>query len=116
MTAENRKSSNTEWLIEKLHAAERERDEVIEHARGLEIDNLRLRMKLEAISSIVGEILISTLSALHILGRIQVNFATMKLKMQMRPRSHACLPHLCQQVSCRHRLSAGCQNFTAMSI
>lgn len=55
MTAENRKSSNTEWLIEKLHAAERERDEVIEHARGLEIDNLRLRMKLEAISSIVGD-------------------------------------------------------------
>lgn len=28
MTAENRKSSNTEWLIEKLRAAERERDEV----------------------------------------------------------------------------------------
>ena len=55
MTAENRKSSNTEWLIEKLRAAERERDEVIEHARGLEIDNLRLRMKLEAISSIVGD-------------------------------------------------------------
>lgn len=55
MTAENRKSSNTEWLIEKLRVAERERDEVIEHARGLEIDNLRLRMKLEAISSIVGD-------------------------------------------------------------
>ena len=55
MTAENRKSSNTEWLIEKLRAAERERDEVIEHARGLEIDNLRLRMKLQAISSIVGD-------------------------------------------------------------
>ena len=55
MTAENRKSSNTEWLIEKLRAAERERDEVIEHARCLEIDNLRLRMKLQAISSIVGD-------------------------------------------------------------
>lgn len=55
MTAENRKSSNTEWLIEKLRVAERERDEVIEHARGLEIDNLRLRMKLQAISSIVGD-------------------------------------------------------------
>ena len=59
MTAENRKSSNTEWLIEKLRAAERERDEVIEHARCLEIDNLRLRMKLQAISSIVsGEVYI----------------------------------------------------------
>ena len=59
MTAEIRKSSNTEWLIEKLRAAERERDEVIEHARGLEIDNLRLRMKLQAISSIVsGEVYI----------------------------------------------------------
>ena len=55
MTAENRKCSNTEWLIEKLRAAERERDEVVEHARGLEIDNLRLRMKLQAISSIVGD-------------------------------------------------------------
>lgn len=53
MATENRKN-NTEWLIEKLRTAERERDEAISHAKNLEIDNLRLRMKLQAISSIVG--------------------------------------------------------------
>ena len=53
MATENRKN-NTEWLIEKLRAAERERDEAISHAKNMEIDNLRLRMKLQAISSIVG--------------------------------------------------------------
>ena len=53
MATENRKN-NTEWLIEKLRTAELERDEAISHAKNLEIDNLRLRMKLQAISSIVG--------------------------------------------------------------
>lgn len=53
MATENRKN-NTEWLIEKLRTAEVERDEAISHAKNLEIDNLRLRMKLQAISSIVG--------------------------------------------------------------
>lgn len=58
MATENRKN-NTEWLIEKLRAAERERDEAISHAKNMEIDNLRLRMKLQAISSIVsGEVYI----------------------------------------------------------
>lgn len=58
MATENRKN-NTEWLIEKLRTAERERDEAISHAKNLEIDNLRLRMKLQAISSIVsGEVYI----------------------------------------------------------
>ena len=46
--------NNTEWLIEKLRTAEVERDEAIRHAKNMEIDNLRLRMKLQAISSIVG--------------------------------------------------------------
>lgn len=53
MATENRKN-NTEWLIEKLRTAEVERDEAISHAKNMEIDNLRLRMKLQAISSIVG--------------------------------------------------------------
>ena len=58
MATENRKN-NTEWLIEKLRTAEVERDEAISHAKDLEIDNLRLRMKLQAISSIVsGEVYI----------------------------------------------------------
>ena len=58
MATENRKN-NTEWLIEKLRTAELERDEAISHAKDLEIDNLRLRMKLQAISSIVsGEVYI----------------------------------------------------------
>ena len=58
MATENRKN-NTEWLIEKLRTAEVERDEAISHAKNLEIDNLRLRMKLQAISSIVsGEVYI----------------------------------------------------------
>lgn len=58
MATENRKN-NTEWLIEKLRTAERERDEAISHAKNMEIDNLRLRMKLQAISSIVsGEVYI----------------------------------------------------------
>ena len=36
-----------------------ERDEAISHAKNMEIDNLRLRMKLQAISSIVsGEVYI----------------------------------------------------------
>ena len=58
MATENRKN-NTEWLIEKLRTAELERDEAISHAKNMEIDNLRLRMKLQAISSIVsGEVYI----------------------------------------------------------
>lgn len=58
MATENRKN-NTEWLIEKLRTAEVERDEAISHANNMEIDNLRLRMKLQAISSIVsGEVYI----------------------------------------------------------
>ena len=58
MATENRKN-NTEWLIEKLRTAEVERDEAIRHAKNMEIDNLRLRMKLQAISSIVsGEVYI----------------------------------------------------------
>ena len=58
MATENRKN-NTEWLIEKLRTAEVERDEAISHAKNMEIDNLRLRMKLLAISSIVsGEVYI----------------------------------------------------------
>ncbi len=58
MATENRKN-NTEWLIEKLRTAEVERDEAISHAKNFEIDNLRLRMKLQAISSIVsGEVYI----------------------------------------------------------
>ena len=56
MATENRKN-NTEWLIEKLRTAEVERDEAISHAKNMEIDNLRLRMKRQAISSIVsGEV------------------------------------------------------------
>lgn len=51
--------NNTELLIEKLRTAEVERDEAISHAKNMEIDNLRLRMKLQAISSIVsGEVYI----------------------------------------------------------
>ena len=58
MATENRKN-NTDWLIEKLRTAELERDEAISHVKNLEIDNLRLRMKLQAISSIVsGEVYI----------------------------------------------------------
>ena len=58
MATENRKN-NADWLIEKLRTAELERDEAISHAKNLEIDNLRLRMKLQAISSIVsGEVYI----------------------------------------------------------
>lgn len=58
MATENRKN-NTDWLIEKLRTAEVERDEAISHAKNMEIDNLRLRMKLQAISSIVsGEVYI----------------------------------------------------------
>lgn len=58
MATENRKN-NTEGLIEKLRTAEVERDEAISHAKNMEIDNLRLRMKLQAISSIVsGEVYI----------------------------------------------------------
>lgn len=58
MATENRKN-NTDWLIEKLRTAELERDEAISHAKNMEIDNLRLRMKLQAVSSIVsGEVYI----------------------------------------------------------
>ena len=53
MATENRR--NIDWLIEKLREAERERDEAIEHAKDLEIDNFRLRVKLLAISEIVGD-------------------------------------------------------------
>ena len=54
MANENRKN-NTDWLIEKLRTAESERDEAIRHAKNLEIDNLRLRLKLQAISDIVSD-------------------------------------------------------------
>ncbi len=54
MATENRQN-NTEWLIEKLRTAELERDEAIRHAKDLEIDNLRLRVKLQAISEFVSD-------------------------------------------------------------
>lgn len=52
MATENRR--NIDWLIEKLREAERERDEVIEHAKNLEVDNFRLRFKLQAVGDIAG--------------------------------------------------------------
>lgn len=49
-------SLRNEYDREKAAAfAEWDKKEIVEHARGLEIDNLRLRMKLQAISSIVGD-------------------------------------------------------------
>ncbi len=52
MATENRR--NVDWLIEKLREAERERDEAIEHVKDLDVDNFRLRVKLQAICDIVG--------------------------------------------------------------
>lgn len=52
MTTENRRN-NIDWLVEKLREAERERDEAVAHARNLEIDNFRLRVKLQSISNFV---------------------------------------------------------------
>ncbi len=42
--------SNYEWLVSKLREAEKERDEAIEHAKIVELDNLRLRIKLRSIA------------------------------------------------------------------
>lgn len=47
--------TNYEWLVAKLREAERERDEAIEHAKIVEIDNLRLRVKLQSISDYAGD-------------------------------------------------------------
>jgi len=42
--------ANYEWLVSKLREAEKERDEAIEHAKNVELDNLRLRIKLRSIA------------------------------------------------------------------
>lgn len=47
--------TNYEWLVSKLREAERERDEAIEHAQIVELDNLRLRVKLQSISDYAGD-------------------------------------------------------------
>ena len=47
--------TNYEWLVSKLREAERERDEAIEHAQIAELDNLRLRVKLQSISDYAGD-------------------------------------------------------------
>lgn len=47
--------TNYEWLVSKLRKAERERDEAIEHAKIVELDNLRLRVKLQSISDYAGD-------------------------------------------------------------
>ncbi|MCM1167841.1 MAG: hypothetical protein NC401_17780 [Ruminococcus sp.] len=41
---------NYEWLVNKLRETEAERDEAMEHAEIVELDNLRLRVKLRAIA------------------------------------------------------------------
>lgn len=46
--------TNYEWLISKLRKAETERDAAIEHAKMVELDNLRLRVKLRSISDYAG--------------------------------------------------------------
>ncbi len=43
-------TTNYEWLVSKLREAEKERDEAIEHAQIVELDNLRLRIKLRSIA------------------------------------------------------------------
>ena len=47
--------TNYEWLISKLRKAETERDAAIEHAKKVELDNLRLRVKLRSISDYAGD-------------------------------------------------------------
>ena len=47
--------TNYEWLISKLRKAETERDAAIEHAKMVELDNLRLRVKLRSISDYAGD-------------------------------------------------------------
>lgn len=47
--------ANYEWLVNKLRKAETERDAVIEHAKIVELDNLRLRIKLRSISDYAGD-------------------------------------------------------------
>ena len=42
--------TNYEWLVSKLRKAEMERDKAIEHAKNMELDNLRLRVKLQSIA------------------------------------------------------------------
>lgn len=41
---------NYEWLVNKLRETEAERDEAVEHAEIVELDNLLLRVKLRAIA------------------------------------------------------------------
>ena len=43
--------TNYEWLVGKLRQAETERDAAIEHAKIVELDNLRLRVKLQSIAN-----------------------------------------------------------------
>lgn len=43
-------TTNYEWLVSKLREAEKERDEAVEHAQIVELDNLRLRIKLRSIA------------------------------------------------------------------
>ncbi|MDE7194628.1 MAG: hypothetical protein K2O14_11760, partial [Oscillospiraceae bacterium] len=47
--------TNYEWLVGKLREAEKERDAAIEHAKIVELDNLRLRVKLRSISDYAGD-------------------------------------------------------------
>ncbi len=47
--------TNYEWLIGKLREAEAERDAAIEHAKIVELDNLRLRVKLQSIANYAGD-------------------------------------------------------------
>lgn len=47
--------TNYEWLVSKLREAERERDEAAEYAKTVELDNLRLRIKLRSISDYAGD-------------------------------------------------------------
>ena len=47
--------TNYEWLISKLRKAETDRDAAIEHAKMVELDNLRLRIKLRSISDYAGD-------------------------------------------------------------
>ncbi|GEM_PF-5811700 len=45
--------TNYEWLVRKLREAETERDKALEHAEIVELDNLRLRVKLQTIADYV---------------------------------------------------------------
>lgn len=47
--------TNYEWLVSKLRKAETERDAAIEHAKNVELDNLRLRVKLRSICDYAGD-------------------------------------------------------------